>query len=68
MQINTADIKAEGKESKGSKLLILSRIGQFKTGNSSSKIFDGKGSNMHILSLEVITRLVKSSREIISND
>ena len=67
MQINKADIKAEGKERTGSKLLILSRIGQLKLGTVPPKKNDSKGSNMHVVSLEAITRLVKASREIISN-
>ncbi len=60
-----ADLKAEGTEPKESDSLITSRIGLFSTGSSSLKRLDGMGSNMQVIGLEAVTRLVKASGEII---
>ena len=65
--LTMAILKAQGTEPMESDLFIISKIGLVKIGNNSLKVFRQCRSNMQVVGLKAVTRLVKALGEIISN-
>ncbi len=59
--------KLEGTGPTESDSFMILRVGLIKAGNSSLKSFDGVGSNVHVVDLEEVTKLVRTSEESGSN-